>query len=77
MGRLGFDALEMGRRHEDDEGEGAFEEFDYDAVFAFDGFDAADTTLEGTFDYEDLTGVFEVLEFLGGEEADIISILLK
>lgn len=68
------EALEVGVGHDEDEGEGAFEEVDDDAVFAFDGFDAAGAALEGTIDDEDGTGVFELLEFVGCEDADVVAI---
>ena len=66
----------MGVGHDEDEGEGAFEEIDDDALFALDGLDATNTALEGTIDDEDLAGVFEFLEFVGCEDTHVFCVLL-
>ena len=67
----------MGVGHDEDEGEGAFEEVDDDALFALDRLDTANTAFERTIDDEDLAGVLEFLEFVGCEDTNILGVFLK
>lgn len=67
----------MGVGHHEDEGEGAFEEVDDDAVLAFNGLDAAGASLERTVHYEDRAGVLELLEFVCSEDANVFAVCLQ
>lgn len=67
----------MGVGHHEDEGEGAFEEVDDDAVLSFDGLDAAGASLEGAVHNEDWAGILELLEFVCCEDANVFTVCLQ
>lgn len=63
--------------HHEDEGQGAFEEVDDDAVLSFDGLDAAGASLEGAVHNEDWAGILELLEFVCRKDADVFTVCLQ